>query len=93
MTNNQIRIGEDSTLIQITSEPYVIYTKRGYQPVINISKVHTGEDGYLIISAQSLSDPLHQLAERNCGRLSKLVLLIKKASRDRMSPYIVSEQS
>lgn len=90
---SQIRISEDSTLIKITSEPYVTYSRRGYVPAVNVSSVHSGEEGYLIISAQSLSEPLHQIATKNNDTLTGVILLVRKASKDRMSPYIVLEQN
>ena len=88
----QLRISESSQLLQIKSEPYVLYGRRGYQPVIDVENIHTGEIGYLVISAQSLSEPLFELSVGNNGKLNNITLIIRKESKDRMSPYIVSKQ-
>ena len=88
----QLRISESSQLLQIKSEPYVLYGRRGYQPVIDVENIHTGEIGYLVISAQSLSEPLFELSVGNNGKLNNFTLIIRKESKDRMSPYIVSKQ-
>lgn len=88
----QIRISDSSQLLAIKSEPYVLYGRRGYQPVIDVENIHTGELGYLVISAQSLSDPLHEMAQKNNGTLNGINLIIKKESKDRMSQYVVSSQ-
>jgi hypothetical protein len=89
----QIRISESSQLLEIKSEPYVLYGKRGYQPVVNVENIHTGETGYLIIAAQSLSEPLHDISEENNNLLTNITIMIKKESKDRMSPYVVTRQN
>jgi hypothetical protein len=88
----QLRVTDASQLLEIKSEPYVIYSKRGYQPVIDVENVHTGDDGHLVITAQSLSDPLHEFAEKNDGNLTGIVIIVRKESKDRMSPYVVTCQ-
>ena len=85
----QIRISEEIQLLKITSEPYVNYGRRGYQPIINVENLQSGVIGYLVLSAISLSESIHQLVKENGGVYVGLNILIKKASRDRMSPYIV----
>jgi hypothetical protein len=89
---SQIRVTEASQLLEIKSEPYVIFSRRGYQPVIDVENVHTGQTGYLVITAQSLSDPLHEFAEGNDGNLTGIVIIVRKESKDRMSPYVVTCQ-
>ena len=86
---DQVRIGEDTQLLQIISEPYVIYGRRGYQPVINVENLQSGAAGYLVLSALSLSESINQLVVANNGVFIGLNILIKKASRDRMAPYVV----
>jgi len=86
---DQVRIGEDTQLLQIISEPYVIYGRRGYQPVINVENLQSGVAGYLVLSALSLSESINQLVVANNGVFVGLNILIKKASRDRMAPYVV----
>lgn len=88
----QIRVSDASQLFEVKSEPYVVYGRRGYQPVIDVESVHTSDSGYLVISAQSLSEPLYEIAQENGGMLIGMVILIRKESKDRMSPYVVTRQ-
>jgi hypothetical protein len=86
----QFRASDSKSLLKITSEPYVIYTKRGYQAAVDVSETHSGENFFLIISAISLADELEKLRIRRNGKLEGTEIIISKASKDRMSPYIVS---
>jgi hypothetical protein len=88
----QIRISDSAQVLQITSEPYVQYGRRGYQPVVDVENIHSGETGFLIISAQSLSEPLHEISQDGNGALTGVTIIIKKESKDRMSPYVVTKQ-
>lgn len=86
----QLRVSDTALLLTIRSEPYVLYSKRGYQAAVDVENVHSGEEGYLIISAVSLSDQLHQLSQARNGLLNGASIMIKKAGKDRMAPYVVS---
>ena len=83
------RATTSASLIKIKSEPMVVFTKRGYQPVVVIEDVHAGNDYLLFISAQSLTDPLEELRHEK-GSLSGAQMLIKKQSEERASRYSVS---
>ena len=86
---NQIKIGEPRRLLMFLSEPYAIFTRMGYQPVIDVQDVQSGERGYLVISAVSLGEPLHKIAVRNQGTLLDKTISLRKESSDRMSKYLV----
>ncbi len=86
---NQIKIGEPRRLLLFLSEPYVIYTRMGYQPAIDVQDVQSGESGYLVISAVSLGEPLHEISIGNQGILLGKTVSLRKESADRMSKYIV----
>lgn len=88
----QIRISDSAQVLQIISEPYVQYGRRGYQPVVDVENIHSGETGFIIISAQSLSEPLYEISQDNNGALTGVTIIIKKESKDRMSPYVVTKQ-
>ena len=85
----QIRISENRRLLEIRSEPYVLYARMGYQPAINVFDVHSGAEGYLIISAVSLSEALYAIGACNGGALKGLSISIQKENSSRMSKYIV----
>lgn len=86
----QLKVGESRRLIQIDSEPYVVYGRLGYQPAIGVTDVHTGDVGYLIISAVSLGEPLRELQIKNNESLKGLTISIQKENSSRMSKYIVA---
>ena len=86
---NQIKISVARELLVVTSEPYVIYTRRGYTPVIDVEHVHTGIIGCLVITAISLAEPLHMIQEQNGGSLAGVSLSIQKENKSRMAAYIV----
>jgi hypothetical protein len=90
---NQIKIGEPRRLLLFLSEPYVIYTRMGYQPAIDVQDVQSGESGYLVISAVSLGEPLHEISIGNQGILLGKTVSLRKESADRMSKYIVIDPS
>jgi hypothetical protein len=89
---SQIRITDSAQVLQISSEPYVQFGRRGYQPVIDVENIHSGQTGFLIISAQSLSEPLHEMSQENNGMLTGTTIIIKKESRDKMARYVVTKQ-
>jgi len=61
----------------------------GYQPAINVIDVHSGAEGYLLISAISLGEALYEIGASNGGALNGLSIAIKKENSSRMSKYIV----
>lgn len=89
----QMRVTDSNALLRFTSEPFVIYTRRGYAAAVDVMNVHTGEEGYLLLSAQSLADQLHEIVDTRSGKFEGIALLIKKASKDKMSPYVVTDPS
>jgi hypothetical protein len=89
----QVRVTDSNALFRFMSEPFVIYTRRGYAAAIDVMNVHTGEEGYLLLSAQSLADQLHEIVASKAGKFEGTAVLIKKASKDRMSPYVVTDPS
>jgi hypothetical protein len=90
---SQIKITEARRLLHFLSEPYVMYTRLGFQPVIDAEDVHSGEQGYLIISAVSLGEPLHKVLTGNGGLLSGKTVSVRKESADRMARYVVVEST
>ncbi len=85
-----LRIGTEPRLLLIKSEPEVIPTRRGYQPVIIVEEVHQGKEYIFFISAASVTDPLEEIRKVR-GQLAGSQILVKKASEDPRSQYVVSE--
>lgn len=92
MDNKQkqyLKVGTDALMIEILSEPFVIYTQKGYFPVVEVLESRKQQNYLMFISAQSLSRQLHKLAEENGGLMKGLEFWIRKESEDRMAPYIL----
>lgn len=85
-----LRIGIDPRLLLIKSEPEVLPTRRGYQPVMVVEEVHEGKEYLLFISAVSITDPLEEI-RKDRGQLVGSQILVKKLSEDPRSQYVVSE--
>ena len=90
---SQLKITESRRLLQLLSEPFVVHTRMGFQPAIDVEDVHSGERGFIIISAVSLGEPLHQISTSNEGKLAGRTVSIRKESSERMSKYIVTDSS
>ena len=86
---SQVRITEAQTVLMIQSEPYVIFKRTGYTPVIDVDDFHKGVIGYLVISAISLGEQLHEIQLDNSGKLSGMTITIRKEDGSRFARYIV----
>jgi hypothetical protein len=89
---SQLRISDSSILVKIESEPYVIYTKRGYQPAVDVIDLHSGTEGFMIISAMSLADGIQPMVLANKNKFSGIIAVISRASREKTAPYIVRSE-
>lgn len=86
---SQIKISDARTVLLIKSEPYVIYTRMGYTPVIDVEEIHKGTSGYLVITAVSLGEPINQIHQENSSKLSGVTIAIQKENLSKFAPYIV----
>jgi hypothetical protein len=91
MTEEKIIIGTEPIKLLITSEPRVIYTRRGYQAVVSVFHKKKRREGYIFLSASSLANTLESLRNENDGKMSGLEFWIRKKSAEKMSPYIIEE--
>ena len=84
-----MRVDAEPKLLQITSEPYVIFTKRGYQPVVNVLEKKRKMNLILFISPVTLTRQLEPLREENNGQFIGLEFWIRKESYEKTSSYIL----
>lgn len=89
--SEQIKIDAEPRCLQVISEPYVIYTRRGYQPALDVYERKTRKQYVLYIAARSLTEKLEILRRENAGRFNGLEFWIRKESYEKTSPYIVEE--
>jgi len=88
--NQRFRAGTEFATLEVTSEPYLALTFRGYTAAIEVLEVATGiRYEFLIGGIKSLAERLEPLRTSNDGAFKGLRLRIKKESSDPFSPYVV----
>jgi hypothetical protein len=85
-----LKVGVEWIPVEITSEPYVVMTVRGFAPVVDVK----GPQGEFIlyISSKSISDGLDSMLRATGGAFKGLKFKVKKESEDKMARYIVEKQ-
>jgi len=84
-----LKVGVEWVAVEITSEPHVINTVRGYAPVVDVKSPQG--DFILYISSKSMSDGLEPMVKAAGGTFKGLKLKVKKESEDKMARYIVEK--
>ena len=79
----------EPTKIKIVSEPTVVFTQRGYAPVVKVAIEGEEEEKVMFISAASLSAGLEELRSENDQKFAGIEAVIRKESTDRFAKYIV----
>lgn len=91
MEKCHLKIDVEPKRLLVTSEPYVIFTHRGYQPVIDVVERRSRREYYIFISAISLAASLEKLRLENGERMVGIEFWIRKQGPERTSKYIVEE--
>jgi len=87
----RFRTGTTFTSLEVTSEPYLVLTFRGYTGAVEVLELATGSRYELLIGGiKSLAESLEPLRASNNGIFKGLRFRIKKESDDRFSPYVVA---
>ena len=85
-----LNVGTEEAVVTVAGEPYVIFTFRGYAPVVTV-RTEAGEERVLFLSAQSLAAPLEEMRKRNGNRFTGLRFGVRKESTDRFAKYVLRE--
>lgn len=85
-----LKVGTEWVNVEISSEPYVVMTVRGFAPVVDVKA--PGGDFILYISSKSMSDGLEPMIKLTDGKFLGLKLRVKKESEDKMARYLVEKQ-
>jgi hypothetical protein len=88
-----LKITSEAVIVTIVSEPYVILTYRGYEPVVDVKVKGKDENYVMFISSQSLSRALEELRVRNNGNFKGINIRVRKESDDKFAKYIVDKAS
>lgn len=74
--------------VEIVSEPYVVLTRLGYAPMVDVA-LEDGSKHGLIISSATLTRGLEKLRKANGEKLAGIKVLLRKESEDPKSKYVV----
>lgn len=85
----RIKIDVEPRLLLVTSEPYAVLTKFGYQVAVAVFEKKKRRSYELLIGAKSLSAALSALVMENNGRFLGLEFWVRKESQERKAKYIV----
>jgi len=88
-TGDRLVVDQEPVRVRITSEPYLILTKLGYQPAVDLILEKSKRRCFLYISASSIAKHLEELRIDNKGVFFGLEFWIRKSGPDRRSPYVV----
>jgi len=88
--SQRFRAGTEFMTLEVTSEPYLAQTFKGYIAAVEVLEVATGVRlEFLIGGVKSLAEQLEPLRAANGGGFKGLRFKVKKASSDPFSPYVV----
>ena len=76
---SMLKVDAEPQLIQILSEPCLLVTTRGYQPVVRVMVCKRKQEYMMYISAVSLAQQIERLRLENNGQFTGLQFWIKKA--------------
>ena len=89
----RFRAGTTWQALEVTSEPYIILTARGYAAAVTARELTNGTEYEMMISGiESLAQAIEPLKAANSGLFSGLRFRVRKETADLMSPYLVDSQ-
>ena len=77
--------------LEITSNPYVVFTPFGYHPFVNVKNIDNKKEGKIIISPISLARKLREFFEENNNAFVGIKISYKKKSSDPKSAYVIEK--
>lgn len=89
----RVEVGTDPIIFEIVSEPYVVFTFKGYIPAVDIQIREENAPRVMFIGASSLSRGIEERRVKNDGKFKGICLRIRKESEDRYAKYIVESVS
>ena len=82
-----LKVGTGWIELEITSEPDVILTFRGYAPILHVEKISNNLKYIFYISASSLGQTLEELRQNNAGTFKGIQFRVRKKDATPMAPY------
>lgn len=85
-----LRVGPEWAEIQVLTDPFVIYKRYKYLPVVLVEELRTEHKRLLFISAVSLGQSLEPIRAKR-GTLIGVNVRVRKRGEERFSTYEVEE--
>ena len=85
-----VRVGLNWVDIQVLTDPFVVFRRDRYLPVVLVEELGTEAKYLLFVSAVSLSQCIESIRMRN-GTLVGVNLRLRKKGEDRFAAYDVEE--
>ena len=79
--------------VELIGEPEIVYTRRGFAPVVEIRDEKTREKFVMFLSSKSLAEGVQKLLEANKNLFSGIRIHVKKESDDRYAQYVITDIS
>jgi hypothetical protein len=85
-----LRIGTEWIEVEILTDPFVVLTRRGYAPAVEVEHLKEGVVYTLFVGAASLAEKLEPIRMAR-GSLEGAQVRVKKESNDRFAQYLVDD--
>tara|TARA_Y100000817_G_scaffold293655_1_gene266820 strand:+ start:594 stop:935 length:342 start_codon:yes stop_codon:yes gene_type:complete len=86
-----LRVGTEPQILEILTDPYVIYRSNRYAPVVKVKEVSSDKEYILYISSTSLAQELEDIRTLDGdGSMVGIKIAVNKDSDDRFAKYEVS---
>lgn len=89
MDKQIFKADQEPKKVLFLSEPYVIYTKFGYQAVADVVVIKGKKELILHLGAKSLSERLNEISKDNNDKLTGIEVWIYKADDSKYAQYLV----
>jgi hypothetical protein len=87
MATPTLTVGTGWIALEVTDEPTVVLTFKGYAPVLSVKNRRNGLPYVMYISAKSLAEPLEKLRLSNGGSFKGLTFEVRKENDDKFAKY------
>jgi len=85
------RCTTDFASLKVISEPYVVFTNRGYAPVVDVENTGDGVKYQFYVQALSIAKKFEEMKKDNNDNFTGLSFKVKKESSEKFAPYIIEK--
>jgi hypothetical protein len=86
-----LKIDTEPVRVQVLSEPYVVFNRFGYAPVIDVWVKKRKREYIMYLSAKSLGQGIEAIRQSNQSGFKGLEFWIRKETAEKTSKYMIDE--